>query len=66
MNKLNEQLYKKALKTRYLYRTGNLSLKETTTELKEYIESYNKIVKELSKKYGIKSSSKFNVIGFLR
>lgn len=62
---MEKELYRKAIETKGLYLTGNITRKEAKLQLKEYEEFFNKKSIELAKKYNQKPV-KFSFISFMR
>lgn len=61
----NSNLYEEALKTRTLYRTGQITREEAKSMIKDYEKYYNQRSIELAKKYNQKAN-KFSFNNFMR
>lgn len=59
------ELYEKAMETRYLYRAGLITREEAGKLLKPYEEYYNSRCSELAKKYG-QRAKRFSFNSFMR
>lgn len=61
----DNKLYEEALKTRILYRTGQITREKAKETIKDYEDYYNSKSIELAKKYNQKAN-KFSFNNFMR
>lgn len=61
----DNKLYEEALKTRFLYRTGQITREEAKSMIKAYANFYNTKSIELAKKYN-QRAVKFSFNNFMR
>lgn len=62
---MNMELREQAERTRFLYRTGEISKKEAKEMIKEYEDLFNAKAKEIAKKYNQKPR-KFSFEAYMR
>lgn len=62
---MNNELYQKALDTRFLYRAGKITREEAMEQMQPYVEYYNMTVKRIAQKYNRKPKL-FSFTAFMR